>query len=539
MLPGKTPTPADVLAMLRRHVGLIVIPPMVTLFAALIYSSRVPNLYQSDMLIAIDPQRVPEGIIRSTVTIPIDLRMASLTVQALSRTALEQMIVSLNLYPEQRASMPMEDVVRKMREDIDTPLERPRENFDGRNAATAFHVLFTYTDPQTAAAVAQQIGSRFVNQNTRDRGALATATNTFLEQQLEDSRVQLEAQEARLESFRQRHGKELPTQMQSNMQALNNSQLQVQSLVESMARDRDRRMMLERIYREASAIPAAVPQTPAASAGGQPTGTMQQQLATAQANLAQLELKYRPEHPDVIRAKRLVSELEPKAAAEARAAQQAAATAAATDTTTPAEVADPARRESLLQMRAEIESLDRQLTFKESEERRIRGEISDYQSRVEAVPGLESEWMKLTRDYDTQQAAYKELLTKSSEAQMAADLEQQDIGERFRIVDPANVPVRPLPSKRVQYNAGGLALGLLFGLGLTALLEIRDKSFRTDADVMSTLGLAVLASVPKIQTTQERLKEKRRRLALSVAGAVCVVAAGYVTWTLRLWNSLI
>ncbi len=533
MLPGKTLTPADVLAMLRRHVWLIVIPPLVTLFAALIFSSRVPNLYQSDMLIAIDPQRVPDNFIRSTVTMPTDLRMESLTVQALSRTALEQMIESLNLYPEERALMPMEDVVRKMRSDINVTLERPRENFDGRNAATAFHVLFTYTDPQTAAAVAERIGSRFVDQNTRDRGALATAANTFLERQLEQSRLDLEAQEARLEAFRQRHGKELPTQMQSNMQALNNAQLQVQSLVESMARDRDRKQMLERISREVSIQPAPV--TPVAPSNGQPAvGTMQQQLAAAQANLAQLELKYRPEHPDVIRAKRLVSELEPKAAAEARAAQNAAASGAA-----PEAPVDPARRESLLQMRAEIESLDRQLAFKETEERRIRGEIADYQSRVEAVPGLESEWLKLTRDYDTQQAAYKELLSKSSEAQMAADLEQQDIGERFRIVDPATVPVRPLPSKRIQYNAGGLALGLLFGLGLAALLEIRDKSFRTDADVMSTLGLAVLASVPKIQTTLEKEQAKRRRLAFSVAGAACVVAAGYVTWTLRLWNSLI
>ena len=45
-------------------------------------------------------------------------------------------------------------------------------------------------------------------------------------------------------------------------------------------------------------------------------------------------------------------------------------------------------------------------------------------------------WVKLTRDYDTQQLAYRELLTKSTAAQVAANLEDQDIGERFRIVHP-------------------------------------------------------------------------------------------------------
>ena len=79
---------------------------------------------------------------------------------------------------------------------------------------------------------------------------------------------------------------------------------------------------------------------------------------------------------------------------------------------------------------------------------------------------------------------------------MAADLEQQDIGERFRIVDPAGVPVHPLESMRIRYNAGGLAVGLLLGLGLAALLEVRDRSFRSDADVIEVLALPVLATVP-------------------------------------------
>ncbi len=116
-------------------------------------------------------------------------------------------------------------------------------------------------------------------------------------------------------------------------------------------------------------------------------------------------------------------------------------------------------------MAAEIESLDRQVAFKESEERRVRAEIAEYQRRLEAVPRLESAWVKLTRDYDTQQLAYRELLTKSTAAQAAVNLEGQDIGERFRIVDPALVPVLPLRSKRLRYNAAGLAFGLFLGVG--------------------------------------------------------------------------
>ena len=537
MLPGKKLTLPDVLQMARRRLWLIAVPPLVTFFGALLFSSTVPNMYQSDMLIAIDPQRVPDSFVRSTVTLETDRRMDALQVQVLSRTALQQMMEAFDLYPEERREQPIEDVVDKMRKSIQVEMEIPRPRWGQEPQPTAFHVRFTYPDPNVAAAVTQRIGVLFVEQNVTDRGALAAATNRFLETQLVEARGKLETQERLLEAFRERHGKALPSQTQSNVSSLGSAQLQAQSLVESIARDRDRKLMLERLYREAANEPPIAIST-SQSGGAAATPSAQEQLASARANLAALESRYTPDHPDVVRAKRQVAEIEPKAAAEAKVAAAGAKDGADVAGTGVIQ-ADPARRESLRQMRAEIESLDRQIAFKESEEVRVRSEIAEYQRRLEAVPGLESEWVKLTRDYDTQQTAYKELLAKSAAAQVAANLEDQNIGERFRIVDPAAVPVHPLQSMRVRYNAGGLAIGLLLGVGIAALLELRDRSFRSDADVLEVLAMPVLASVPRIETSSEKAGKRRRQLALSLAGVACVTAAGYVTWTLKLWNSLL
>ncbi len=440
--------------------------------------------------------------------------------------------------------MLLEDVVAKLRKNVTTVTQVPRPRWGEEPQPTAFRVQFTYQDPHKATAVTQRLGALFVDQNLLERGAQAGATNRFLENQLAESRAKLEAQERRLEEFRQRHGQELPTQMQSNLQALTTAQTRIQSLVESIARDRDRKLMLERLYREAAAErPLAAPATGSQRSGsaGQtaPTASVAQQLAETRATLASLELRYKPDHPDVLRTKRLIAELEPKAAAEAAATAAAAAAAPGEIGSVPVTESDPGRRESLRQMRAEIESLDRQTAFKEAEEERVRAEIAVYQRRVEAVPGLESEWVALTRDYDTQQTAYKELLTKSTAAQLAANLEEQNIGERFRIVDPAVVPVRPLPSQRIRYNAVGLAIGLLVGLGIAALLELRDKSFRSESDVLDVLSLPVLATVPYVESAADKVRAQRRRLVLSVGGAACFLAIGYVTWTLKLWNSLI
>jgi uncharacterized protein involved in exopolysaccharide biosynthesis len=197
------------------------------------------------------------------------------------------------------------------------------------------------------------------------------------------------------------------------------------------------------------------------------------------------------------------------------------------------------RREAIRLQRAELESLDRQITFKEGAEKALRDEIADYQHRIEAVPGIESEWVALNRDYDTIQTQYKELLAKSEAAKMAVNLEQREIGEQFRIVDPAQVPVHPVTSIRGAINGGGLVLGLVLALGIALFLEIRDKSFRSQVDVMDVLALPVLASVPRIVDAAAKTRQRNRRWALSAVALVSVVSAGYLTWALKLWNSLL
>ena len=73
-----------------------------------------------------------------------------------------------------------------------------------------------------------------------------------------DARNRLVEQEKRLEAYRQKHAGELPSQLNSNMQAMQNIQLQLQTLAQSISQDRDRQLMLDRLVAEAEAM-AAVP----------------------------------------------------------------------------------------------------------------------------------------------------------------------------------------------------------------------------------------------------------------------------------------
>jgi polysaccharide chain length determinant protein (PEP-CTERM system associated) len=544
MLPGKKLTVSEILTMVRRRALLLIIPPIVTLFLALVYSATLKNVYQSDVLISIVPQRVPPNFVQTTVTLRTEDRLDAITTQIKTRTVLERLILELNLYPEERKRFPMEDVVAVMRNNFEIELEEPRRSPQGPLPPHAFHVRFKYADPLTATRVTERLGQLYVDQNARDRDALAESTDQFLETQLAEASQRLIALEHKLEAFREQHGNELPTQAEANLQSMNATQMQIQQLVEALARDRDRKMMLERLYAEAEKEPIPAPpvvlqsQQPSGDVRVTPGATAKQQLEQAREQLAALQVRYKPEHPAVSRQLKAIAELELKAAAEDEARDDR--TASVSPAPAPVMSTEQVqRRESLRQWKAEIESLDRQTEFKEKEEARLRTVVDEYRRRVEAVPGIESAWVALTRDYGTQQESYRKLLERSQEAKVAVNLERRQIGEQFRVLDAAKVPQRPISPFRLQINAVGFVVGLVLGLVVAALLEIRDASFRIETDVMETLALQVLAVVPQVDSPSDRARRLRRRVYAWGATAVCCVAAGYVFWTMRLWAHVI
>ena len=510
MIPGKKYTPEDFLDIARRRIWLIIVPFVFVATATAIMAKRTPNLYRSETVILVVPQRIPESYVRSTVTSRIEDRLQSIGQQILSRTRLERIILDFNLYVGARRAQPMENVVEIMRHDIDV------ETVKG----DAFKVSYVSGDPRAAMEVTNRLASLFIEENRRDREVLADGTNQFLESQLEDSRRRLAEHEKKVQEYRQQYSGELPTQVQSNLQAIQNTQLQLQALVESLDRDRDRRIVLERSMADVMASderPAAVTSVETAAAAEET------ELETARRNLRELQGRLTAEHPDVVRAVRRVRELEAKAASvEPR-------TPSAEPEVRPARTAAASARIRSLQN--DIQNLDRQVVSKESEERRLRAVIASYQSRVDAAPKRESELIELTRDYTTLQQLYTGLLAKREDSKIAANLERRQAGEQFRILDPARIPEQPFSPNRMRMNLMGAIAGLALGLGFVALLEYRDTTLRTDDDVVSTLSLPVLAVIPLLVTSvDERLRKRRRWAAVAGAASIMVIGTALVVW---------
>ena len=275
------------------------------------------------------------------------------------------------------------------------------------------------------------------------------------------------------------------------MQAIQNTQLSIQALVESLARDRDRKLMLERLYHDAELELTAAP--PGAAAGSdvaprsRATAQRQWRLRRANSSLSRERRSCAAAASSEARASRTSSRANGSSPSSKhvsrrrRAAPKPADGSSAAVQVPPSPEAGGAPRASAADREPKIDSLERQIAFKEAEEKRLRDTLAVYQRRIEEIPGVESEWIALTRDYKTQQAAYENLLAKSEQSKVAVELERRQIGEQFRVLDPARPPVRPTGVNRMQLNAMGAAAGLMLGVALAALLEFRDRTFHSIA----------------------------------------------------------
>jgi len=527
MLPGKKYRPDDFLRIAWARKWFIVIPTVVFAAATFAWTSFLPDRYRSQTVLSVLPQRVPPSYVRPTVMSSAYERIQNITQLIRSPARLARIIDEFHLDEREGQTLDLDDLIADMQKAIKVNVARPaRRNAD----AASFTIIFEASHPRTAMQVTERLASIFAQENVQNREVLAGATNQFLEAELEAAHRRLIEHEEKLEAFRRRNAGRLPTQAQSNVQLMQTTQVRLQANADGANKDQDRLHALEAAIAEAVAAGSG-PFVAGDNAEGVRIGTAAQQLEMAKTTLRNLEVRLKPEHPDVISAKREIVDLQRKADAEALEITAAPPKAPVTNTGRPSQALT-----RLAAMRLEVEEIRKRLQTRKEEEARLKNVLASYTARLEAAPSLESEMTELTRGYSTLQEQYVALLRRSEEAKIAMNLERQAIGEQFKVVEAATLPDRPSSPDRFRLNLLGAGAGFALGVLLIALLEYRDTTLKTDDDVVITLALPVLAVIPRMITTGERRGMQRRRnlVALSTSLAGVLVVAAVVAWRMQL-----
>ena len=514
MLRRRKHSPGEIIRIAVRRRWLILVPLAVGLAMAPAIARAVPERYRSETLIRLLPQRVPDDDVKSTIAQTMSDRLPSISDQILSRSRLAKIIVDLNLYSDERTRELMEDVVQRVRSDITVRLDTSNPN--------SFRISFVSDNRETARKVTERLASLHIEQNLRDVSQ-ADSTNGFFETQLQDARQQLVEHQKKLDEYLQRFVGQVPSQLQQNLQAIQNAQMRLLSINDAMNRAREQRSSIEReLLADAQAHSTSSRQSAGLVSAPEPAQplTITQQLAIARARLKVATLRFPPSHPQVLSVQRTVADL------QTRLQQEAGIASAVSGFERPSALTEEEQEKRLNDLLGKVEEIDHQLSANSAEVARLKRAIAGYQAQLNLIPTRESELLELTRDYSTLQEAYTGLLTQREDSHVAADPDRSQSGEQLEVLSPASLPERPYnEGRRLATISAGAVAGLVFGLFMIGFLEARDTTFKREEDVLRVLTCPVLALIPVMSSQRERQTQRRRAWAVDFAGIALLVGS--------------
>jgi uncharacterized protein involved in exopolysaccharide biosynthesis len=524
---------------------------LVVLTVALGLAIFWPATYSSTGTILIEQQELPSDLVQPTITSYADQRIQVISQRVMTTDNLLRIVERYNLYPWLRKYEPLEVLLERMREDINfrmisADVIDPRQ---GRptQANIAFALSYSSHSAETAARVANELVSLYLDENVKSRRQKTADAENFLDSEANKLDKNIAQQESALAAFKDKHINTLPDQTLLNHETLIRTddelrdidtqlrsldqqstyldaqlaQLTPTSQVYTSSGERvlspeDRLKFLRTEYARLSAI--YVPNHPDVlrikheiegleKQVGQvdASNDLQRQLEDVEGQLAQMQKRYAPDHPDVVRLQKQVDALKTLLASTA------------TQRTVSHEHPD---NPAYIAVKGQIDAANAQRDALVEKRAEVQRQIEDLEHRLAAAPAVQRDYNALARELDNEQLRYRELRQKEMEAKLSDNLESEQKGERFTLIDPPRVPERPASPNRSLLICLGFVLALAAGVAMVLLLESRDGSVRNRRELEWLLEVPPLAILPLILTDADRNRQRwqRRSAALGVVG---------------------
>jgi uncharacterized protein involved in exopolysaccharide biosynthesis len=480
----------DYLAMLRRRVKVILIPALLASVAGFLVSYAFPPKYTSQSTVLVEAQKVPDSYVQPVITADFSQRIQTLSQQVLSPSRLRPVIQSLalakpddenKLIEDIQHNMSVEPVITSMSAAASAGVSGPKRKKGATDEPVpGFNVNYTDSNALRAQKICNAMTSLIVDENLRSRAEVAQGTTDFLGRQVKEAKDALDTQDAKLANFKRQYMGQLPGDADNNMRMLMSLNSQLDATTQTLSRAQQDKAYTESMLAQQLA-------TWKSSQSSTNPQTLEQQLSQLQSQLMTLQARYTADHPDVIKTKSDIAEVQKKLK------EINSATADPADANDKANSAEPPE---IRQLRLQVHQYQNVIAQATLDQKRLQGQIGVYQSRTSMSPSVEEQYKLLTRDNDNAQAFYKDLLAKKSSADLGTSMENQQQGEQMHILVGAGLPDSPSFPNRPLFAAAGVGAGLALGLILGIFLEFSDKSIRTEKDAAAIMDLPLLISVP-------------------------------------------
>ena len=487
---------------LKKRFHLVFLSSLLLAALGIVVASLLPNVYRATTTILVDPQKIPEKYVTSTVTTDPNAQMNTLTQQVLSASRLQEIIDRDNLYPDLRRRKSREEVLDFMRKKTKIEMKQSPEPEQG---LSSFTISYEDKNRMLVAAITNQLASSFIDWNLKVRQQQAISTTQFLGGELQRAKLGLEQQEDQLEAFKMRHAGSTPDELNANLQTLSRLQSETESNVDAINRLDQERLLLTQVR-----------STDSQTAPLTDRDRLLQEKRRLENQRWTLKQQFTDTYPDVITVTEQLKTVNDRLAAMPESASGSSSSDATYDSTT----------------RVRLALIDKEMQQHKSQIAALQQSMRAYQGKVDSVPVLETQLAELTRNYEASRQNYQSLLDKTFSAGMSEELERKQQAERFTVLDPAKTPERPISPKRIPIMIAVLIVALVLPAGSVVGLHLLSGSIKSEAELKEMLppGVPILGAIPPIESA---IDLRRKRLlnvqAVVVSLVTCTALAIFLS----------
>ncbi len=482
-------------------------------------SFLIPNRYKSEATILVQQQQIPERYVIPNSTTNLDQGLQAMRHDVLSRPRLLKIISDFGLYPEQRKRLSSEQLVELMQTDI--TIESLEGQEQGQKAAEAFKITYIGANPAVVQQVTSSLTFLFINEDLRSQEQRDVTTTSFLENQLATAQTDLNVKEKRLRDFKMANLGELPEQQSGNLQILDGLQGQLQNTSAALARASEQRAYLQSLLAQYQNLTVAAGPVSPTALSANPIETARAELNRLQSERAALLSTFSPQYPDVKKVDREIAEAQ---ALLARLQKAKTAVQASDASSSSASSSSATIDTSVAQLNSQLQANELEMADDTKQIKQLQEQISQYQHRLNLTPVREQQLTDLLGQYELAKKNYDDLYAKRTQSALATDLQKNQQGQQFRLIDPPNLPTKPFTPDRLKIALGGIAGGIALGVGLAFFMEVRDTSLRSEEELRVRFNHRIVMGVPLFVSARERRMHSVKSVLQWCAGAMMVLA---------------
>lgn len=469
-------TLVDYLSITRSHALQLIGIFVLVLLIAVVVAFAIPPTYHASGTIVVESMQGTDGVAFKSSRNDIDERINIIKQRVMTRDGLLPIINKYSLFGENASSMTTTELIEKMRSRV--AVEPVGTSSSQHTQPTiAFTISFEDRRPEVALQVTQDIVALFLQWNVKLRTEGATEAATFLSQESDRLKAEVDRLEEKISEFKKQNSDNLPEQL--NMRAT------------IIARAENDLYSVERDIRSGNEELRSLEAELAASKRGM-NSDPSQTLPALKAEYAKLSAVYTESHPDILALKRKIEVLQQGGSLQ--------------------EPKNPLANVTNLdafKIQAKVDAVNARLDSLAQQRKMLQAKIGQNERAMEQTPSVAQNLDILIRDRDSAQKKFDEIRNKKMNAQIAQNLESENKSERFTLLEPPILPEKPFKPDRIKIIVLGFFLALGSSGGMLMALTAFDPRVRGVEALAHVLGYRPMAIIPYLVIEEEEASRKR------------------------------